>query len=384
MTRPWRRVRLGEVLEPSGQRVEILPTKTYEQITVRLWGKGLVSRGQLSGAQLAGDSRLVARAGQFIISKIDARNGAYGIVPPELDGAVATNDFPLFDIDGSRLNPDFLRWYSRTRDFVSDCARASKGSTNRVRLSVERFLGIEIPLPDRVEQDRIVARLDAVAAKVDEARRLRAELAADARRVLESAFQRAIEGAPYRPMAEVAPLVRREVQVEPGGVYPELGIRSFGKGTFHKPSLGYMEVGTKRLFRIERGDLLFSNVFAWEGAIAVAGPEDHGRVGSHRFMTCVPAAKSATSGFLQFYFTTDEGLAKVRAASPGGAGRNRTLGVSKLAAIDVPVPALAVQVAFDALRAQLATAAPLMAEEQPDELRLQAVMLQGVLGPTEG
>jgi hypothetical protein len=49
-------------------------------------------------------------------------------------------------------------------------------------------------------------------------------------------------------------------------------IRSFGKGTFHKPPLSGSDVGTKRLYRIEPGDLLFSNVFAWEGAIAIAQP----------------------------------------------------------------------------------------------------------------
>lgn len=80
-----------------------------------------------------------------------------------------------------------------------------------------------------------------------------------------------------RPMAEVAPLVRREESIDLNGSYPELGIRSFGKGTFHKPPLSGSDVGTKRLYRIEPGDLLFSNVFAWEGAIAIALPKDAGR-----------------------------------------------------------------------------------------------------------
>ncbi|MCC6473173.1 MAG: hypothetical protein IT514_05450 [Burkholderiales bacterium] len=85
-----------------------------------------------------------------------------------------------------------------------------------------------------------------------------------------------IADATYRPMAEVAPLVRREVEIDREGSYPESGIRSFGKSTFHKPQLAGVEAGSKWLLRIEAGDLLSSNVFAWEGAIAVARPSISG------------------------------------------------------------------------------------------------------------
>jgi type I restriction enzyme S subunit len=132
-------------------------------------------------------------------------------------------------------------------------------------------------------------------------------------------------------------------------MYPELGIRSFGNGTFHKPALSGLELGSKRIFTIEVGDLLFNNVFAWEGAIAVAKPEDTGRFGSHRFITCVPNKDKATSRFLCFYFLTSEGLDLIRDASPGGAGRNRTLGLEALANISIPVPDIEAQFWFDKL-----------------------------------
>ena len=70
-------------------------------------------------------------------------------------------------------------------------------------------------------------------------------------------------------MAEVAPIVRRKVEVDVDGKYPELGVRSFGKGTFHRPVSNGIDVGTKKLYSIEPGDLVFSNVFSWEGAISI-------------------------------------------------------------------------------------------------------------------
>ena len=98
---------------------------------------------------------------------------------------------------------------------------------------------------------------------------------------------------------------------------------------------------------------LFSNVFSWEGAIAVVQPEDEGRVGSHRFITCVPKSGIATAEFLRFYLLTDEGIEKVRNTSPGGAGRNRTLGLKKLEKIEVPVPNYDKQIWFDKLQTKV-------------------------------
>lgn len=125
-----------------------------------------------------------------------------------------------------------------------------------------------------------------------------------------------------------------------------VNIGSAPTGTFHKPTLSGLELGDKRVYRIEPGDLLFSNVFAWEGAIAVTQPEDSGRVGSHRFISCVPHDGLTTAEYLRYYFLTDEGMTKIRDASPGGAGRNRTLGLSKLMDLDVPIPSIEVRKAF--------------------------------------
>jgi type I restriction enzyme S subunit len=136
-------------------------------------GKGVVERRQVQGVEIAANRRYIAKSGQFIISRIDARNGASGLVPDELDGAVVTNDFPLFDVAEDRLDARFLGWMSKTRSFVQLCKRASEGTTNRVRLSEDRFIALSILLPPLDEQRHIVARIEELAAKVEEAKRLR-------------------------------------------------------------------------------------------------------------------------------------------------------------------------------------------------------------------
>lgn len=144
-------------------------------------------------------------------------------------------------------------------------------------------------------------------------------------------------------LGEVAPLVRRPIAVVADETYGEIGIRSHGKGVFHKPFVQGYELGEKRIFRIEAGDLLFNIIFAWEGAVAVASSDDADKVGSHRFLTCVCDAKRADARFLNLFFRTEAGLRQLRAASPGGAGRNRTLSLNGLAQLRVPLPTLAEQ-----------------------------------------
>lgn len=347
------KVPLNDLLKRSREPVAIDPTAEYTELTVKLWGKGLVSRGKALGSDI-GAARYAAREGQIVLSKIDARHGAIGVVPPELDGAIVSNDFPCFDIrDPQRVCADYLRWLTKSSHFVGLCKKASEGTTNRVRIKEKRFLNQKIALPLSTEQQAIAARLDALA---DKTRQLTAHLdaiEATADQLLAQRFQKAVDGAPYRPMAEVAPLVRRPVVIDIEADYPELGVRSFGKGTFHKPALSGADAGTKRLFGIEPGDLIFSNVFAWEGAIAIASAEDSGRYGSHRFMTCVTDPDVAVAEFLLYYLLSSEGMEKVREASPGGAGRNRTLGVKKLEKLTVPLPSPATQRAFVTLQAKV-------------------------------
>jgi type I restriction enzyme S subunit len=94
--------------------------------------------------------------GQFILSKIDARNGAFGIVPDELQGAIVTNDFPLYDVDNSKILTEYLHLISATKQFQKFCKSASSGTTGRQRVDEALFLKIEVPLPSLTEQTKLV------------------------------------------------------------------------------------------------------------------------------------------------------------------------------------------------------------------------------------
>lgn len=374
----WPMVVLGDVLRRNERWTTLDPDSTYRQVTVRLWGKGVVLRGVCGGADIAARQQVEVRAGQFIVSRIDARHGAFGLVPPELDGAVVSGDFPCFDVVLDRMLPGFMGWLSRSTPFVDLCRGASEGSTNRVRLKEGRLLASRIALPPIDEQRRIVARLDAVSARLksraETAERQEAELAA----MLQQAFARITAGSPRARMADVAPLVRREVTIESETLYTEIGIRSFFRGMFPRRTMAGAEFTWQSLYRIEAGDVVFSNLMAWERGIALAGEADAGCVGNHRMLTCSADRARLLPGFLFFYFTTREGFSQIEAASPGSIARNKTLSPQGLAAIEVPLPSLDAQQWFEALRLKADAIRSLNATAADDAAALMPAMLHQI------
>lgn len=349
----WPKVALGELLQRSNEFAVLDPSAEYHEVTIKLWGKGIVSRGKVRGSDVVSVRRRV-RANQLILSKIDARNGAIGLVPPELDGAIVSNDFPSFEFrDPDRCDAAFMGWLVRSSPFVELCKAASEGTTNRVRIKEDRFLDQQIALPPLAAQQALVVRLDALAKKT---RQVEAHLDAverDAEHLLALRFRDAIADAPMRPMAEIAPSIRRTVALDIDTRYREIGARSFGKGLFIKPDFDGAEATWQKPVWIEAGDLVLSNIKAWEGAIGIAGDAHDGCIASHRYITCVPDPERATTGFLAYYLLSKEGLEKVGLASPGTADRNRTLSLGNLGKIEVPVPPLPAQQAFNRLQAEV-------------------------------
>lgn len=285
MSRRWSRVRLGEVVCRSAVVAEIDPSQEYDEITVKLWGKGVVRRGTVAGLTLVGNRRFRAAAGQFVISRIDARNGAFGTVPAELDGAVVSNDFPLFDLDRSRVEPGFLEWLSRTDEFVELCQRASEGTTNRVRLKEDRFLDMEIPLPPLEEQRRIVGQIERVAAKVTEAQELRRgaakEGAALRNGIAEVVYRRLGSRFGCRSLAELCRSITDGDHNTP--TFTDKGVKFIFVGNVSSSQLHFK--GSKRVSqayydglrparRPERGDLLYSAVGATLGIPAIVDTDE--------------------------------------------------------------------------------------------------------------
>ena len=170
-TKKYPMARIGAFLVKSKDIIEVEDDVEYKQVTIKINNGGVVPRNNgeaILGSKIGTKRQHVVHAGQFIMSKIDARNGAYGIVPEELDGAIVTNDFPVFDVDTSKIIPQFLVLVSTTEKFIEFARKCSSGTTNRKRIDIEAFLNQQIPLPSIEAQKRILEEYNDKISKAEE------------------------------------------------------------------------------------------------------------------------------------------------------------------------------------------------------------------------
>jgi type I restriction enzyme S subunit len=146
------------------------------------------------------------------------------------------------------------------------------------------------------------------------------------------------EGWKLTALGSVLERVVLPVTVEPAREYRQIGIRSHGKGIFHKPAVTGEALGEKRVFWVVPDALVMNIIFAWEQAVAVTSAQETGMVGSHRFPMYRAIGTTCDVRFLLQFFKTRRGRELLDIASPGGAGRNKTLGQKSFENLRVPMP----------------------------------------------
>ena len=149
-------MRIGEFLKRNKTAVTIEDDKTYKRATIKVRNGGILLRDEEIGSKIGTKNQFLISKGQFLLSKIDARNGAFGVVPEKLDGGVITGNFWTFDVDYNIVNPHYLALLTTTDAFIQFCEQASNGTTNRHYLQEPLFLNIKVPVPSLEEQNKLV------------------------------------------------------------------------------------------------------------------------------------------------------------------------------------------------------------------------------------
>lgn len=149
-------MRIGEFLKRNKTAVAIEDDKTYKRATIKVRNGGIFLRDEEIGSKIGTKNQFLISKGQFLLSKIDARNGAFGVVPEVLDGGIITGNFWTFDVDYNIINPHYLALLTTTEAFVQFCEQASNGTTNRHYLQEPLFLNIKVPVPSLEEQNKLV------------------------------------------------------------------------------------------------------------------------------------------------------------------------------------------------------------------------------------
>lgn len=142
----------------------------------------------------------------------------------------------------------------------------------------------------------------------------------------------------YFPINSLVNKIKRGFTPENEAFYQEIGIRSHAKGIFHKEPVTGKSLGNKSVFWIEPDCFVVNIVFAWEQAVAKTTEAEVGMIASHRFPMYKPKEGVLDLDYLLYFFKSAKGKNLLELASPGGAGRNKTLGQSEFLKLKIPVP----------------------------------------------
>jgi restriction endonuclease S subunit len=149
-------VRIGDFLTRNKTSVSVENNIKYKRVTIKMNNNGIFLRDVKIGKEIGTKKQFSIKESQFLVSKIDARNGAFGVVTEEINNAIITGNFWTFDVNYQRINPHFLSLITTTNQFKKFSQSASSGTTGRHYLNEKSFLDVKIPLPSLEKQKEIV------------------------------------------------------------------------------------------------------------------------------------------------------------------------------------------------------------------------------------
>ena len=149
-TDDWEQRKVGDFLTES--RIRGNTGLDAKKLTVKLWGKGVVEKNDFGGSEHT--QYFTRRKGQFIYSKLDFLNSAFGVIPEKPDNYESTADLPAFDLDG--MNPYFMYFVAIQESFYLKHGSIADGSRKAKRIHADTFLNMPVMVPTIDEQNLIV------------------------------------------------------------------------------------------------------------------------------------------------------------------------------------------------------------------------------------
>ncbi|HEF3575273.1 TPA: restriction endonuclease subunit S, partial [Campylobacter upsaliensis] len=158
----YKRYQFSDFLTRRLDKIKIDENTFYKRVTIKTKAQGCHLRDTLKGNLIKTKNQFLIKQGQFLISKIDARNGAFGIAINDLDKAVIMADFLNYDIDKNIINDKFLIAVLKTPYYMEQLNSLSSGTTGRKRINEQKFSNLCISLPPLKIQNELMLKLTEV------------------------------------------------------------------------------------------------------------------------------------------------------------------------------------------------------------------------------
>ena len=360
-------VKIGEFLKRNKTVINIEDNKEYKRVTIKINNGGVFLRDIKKGSEIGTKKQYLIKKGQFLLSKIDARNGAFGVVPDEVDNAIITGNFWTFDVDYNKINPYFLSLITTTKEFIKFCANASNGTTNRHYLQEDAFLNVKIPLPSLEEQNRLLRNIDKYSNLLKSLKVQHKNLIENFNKIIFSSkitkketllnfisFNELSTWSVSRtkqnnfnynekyPLVKIGEFLKRNktvINIEDNKEYKRVTIKINNGGVFLRDIKRGSEIGTKKQYLIKKGQFLLSKIDARNGAFGLATDEVDGAIITADFFAYDIDTSKIEPYFLVLLTTTKQFKNFAQSASSGTTNRQR-IKEENFLNIEIPLPSL--------------------------------------------
>lgn len=341
MNSHWTLTKLGDLLNPISRTTMVQPMVEHDLLGIRLDGKGPFLRESKVGSSISASTLNRVAAGDFIYSRLFAWRGAFGVIGEELDGSFVSNEFPTFRPDQDRLDINFLRFWFRLPETLKRVEADCTGSTplTRNRYKENYFLKLEISLPPLPEQRRIVAKIEELAAKIEEARRLREEAMSNVLALMSGALKIAFEPKRDWKIEKVGEFCEppqygytASATTEPVG--PRLlRITDIQDGKVNWDTVPFCPCPEPQKYLLQKNDLVFARTGATTGKSFVIGECPEAIFAS--YLIRLRVSRAVNMDYLYWFFQSPYYWSQIADKSTGTGQPN--FNGKKLAAIQVPI-----------------------------------------------
>lgn len=352
MSKNFPMVSLGKIAVPINRAEVPIVGIIYRQVGVKLWGVGAYERESIEGSQTKYKTLSRVEADDIIVNKIWARNGSVAVIPKNLTGCYVSGEFPTFVPIRDKLNPRWFHWLTKTKDFWKQCDAKSQGTSGKNRIRPELFLEIEIPLPPLSEQCRIVARIEGLTAKIEEAYRLRQQLIEEAEVLFESTVETTFNNISSYEIKKLSTLTTKigSGSTPKGGraSYPSSGIpliRSMNvrMRKFHWAGIAFIDKATHDIMsstQVKPNDVLLNITGASIGRVAYAPPNlVEANVNQH--VAIIRPIENLNPQYLMYWLSQPSIQEFINNKQKGATRQGFTK--AQIEAFEVPVPSLSDQ-----------------------------------------
>jgi len=158
--------------------------------------------------------QFIRKSGQFIYGKQNFHKGAFGIIPPELDGYETSADIPSFDIREDCL-PEWIYYFFKINNRYIELEKIARGMGSK-RIHPEQLADIEIPLPSIDNQRLYISKFKIIENSTDTVFNEQVHQHNLIKKLRQQILQNAVQGklVPQDPNDEPASMLLERIKME--------------------------------------------------------------------------------------------------------------------------------------------------------------------------